>query len=57
MIVAIWKDVLEDGELRIVVQAYRHILLGVGSMSADGFRINRSNEVNPLSQDELYDFT
>jgi hypothetical protein len=55
--VSIWKDVVNQTELRIVVQAYRHLFLGIGRMEADGFRIDQSGIIHKLSKPELYSFT
>ena len=37
--VATYRDVLPDGRIRVVVQAYFHRFLGIGTMTADGFII------------------
>jgi hypothetical protein len=55
--ISIWKDLVNDGEIRIVVQVYRHLFFGVGRMTADGFRINSGGVIHRLSRRELYDFT
>jgi len=54
--VAVWKDVISDGELRIVVQVYRYWFLGIGKMDADGFRITSEDKISDLTKDELYEF-
>lgn len=53
---SVWKDAISDHEVRVVVQAYRHWLLGIGSMAAQGFVIDSSGMVRDLSPEELYDF-
>ena len=35
--VATYRDMLPDGRIRVVVQAYFHRFLGIGTMTADGF--------------------
>ena len=55
--VSIWKDFVSDTELRIVVQVYRPLFLGIGRMAANGFRINKNSSIKKLSQEELYEFT
>ena len=54
--IAVWKDVVGDAELRIVVQAYRPGILGIGRMQAAGFRATPS-EVKELSKDEWAEFS
>jgi hypothetical protein len=39
--VSVWRDSLGEGQIRIVVQVYRYFFLGIGHMTADGFRIDR----------------
>jgi hypothetical protein len=53
---SVWHDTLESGEHRIVVQLYKHGILGVGRMLADGFVIDSTNHRRSLSQDELAPF-
>jgi hypothetical protein len=55
--VAIWKDSVNETELRVVIQVYRPFFLGIGRMAADGFRIQKNNAVEGLSREELYEFT
>ena len=55
--ISVWKDIVNDGEIRIVVQVYRHFIFGIGRMTADGFRINSQGVIHRLSAQELYDFT
>lgn len=54
--VAVWKDMINAHELRIVVQTYRYWFLGIGKMDAEGFIINSDNMINDLTKEELYDF-
>ena len=54
--IAVWKDVVGDTELRIVVQAYRPGILGVGRIQAAGFRVT-PGEVKELSKDEWAEFS
>lgn len=54
--VAIWKDVVGENELRIVVQTYRHWFLGIGKMDAEGFKVNKSGVVIDLKKEEIYEF-
>lgn len=54
--IAVWKDAFGDAELRIVIQAYRPGVLGIGRMQAAGFRVTPS-EVKELRKDELAEFS
>lgn len=54
---AVWKDTLDDGSTRIVVQAYRYHVLGIGTMRAKGFVISKNSVVRDLSREDLWDFT
>ena len=54
--IAVWKDVVGDTELRIVVQAYRPGILGIGRMQAAGFRVTPS-EIKELGKDEWAEFS
>ena len=54
--ISIWTDKIGDNALQVVVQAYRPLFLGFGKMYAQGFRINKSNEVSVLQAEDLYDF-
>ena len=54
--ISIWKDEINNNEIRIVVQVYRYWFLGFGKMDADGFRINNQGEINSLTKDEIYEF-
>jgi hypothetical protein len=55
--VAIWMDRLAPDLVRVMVQAYRHYLLGTGMMSADGFHMTRSGEISPVTEEERCDFS
>ena len=52
---AVWKDATEGADVRIVVQAYRPLMLGVGTMSAAGFRVT-PNGIEELRKDDLAEF-
>lgn len=54
--VSVWKDSPGEGQIRIVVQVYRHFFLGIGHMTADGFVIDKSGTIRELSKRELYAF-
>jgi hypothetical protein len=54
--VAVWKDVVGDNQLRIVVQVYRYWLLGIGRMEAHGFIVDNIGNVRMLARRELYEF-
>lgn len=54
--ISIWKDMINNNELHIVVQIYRYWFLGIGKMEADGFRINRDGNISDLTKKELYEF-
>jgi hypothetical protein len=54
--VATYRDVLPDGRLRIVVQAYLHRFLGIGSITADGFIIASDGALTPVPQEMIWEF-
>lgn len=54
--ISIWKDMINNNELHIVVQIYRYWFLGIGKMEADGFKINRDGNISDLTKKELYEF-
>lgn len=54
--IGIWKDEVGEGELRIVVQCYRHWILGIGRMSAAGFLIDSRGYTVDLEKEDIYDF-
>jgi hypothetical protein len=55
--ISVWKDMLRNREIRIVVQVYQHLYLGIGRMAADGFRIGINQMIKKLSKEELYEFS
>jgi len=56
VIVAVWKDTIDEHRLRIVVQTYRHWFLGIGSMNARGFKIDDNGNISDLATKEIYEF-
>jgi hypothetical protein len=56
LVISVWKDVVSETELRIVVQVYRHFCFGIGRMMANGFRMDRTGTIHELSRKDLYDF-
>ncbi len=54
--VATYFDRLPDGRIRVVVQAYFHRFLGIGTMTADGFVIARDNTRTPVPQEMMWEF-
>jgi hypothetical protein len=52
---AVWKDVVGESELRIVVQAYRPGIL-MGQMQAAGFRATQHG-IKELQEGELAEFS
>ncbi|MDO8944677.1 MAG: hypothetical protein Q7U75_15955 [Desulfobacterales bacterium] len=54
--VAIYRDSLPDGRIRVVVQAYFHRILGIGTMTADGFIITFDNTRSPVPQEMMWEF-
>ncbi len=56
--VTVWHDVLPSGEHRVVAQASRPVLLGLGAKAyADGFAIASGERMRSLSDEELTSFT
>ena len=51
-----WKDASDSGDLRIVVQGYRHVLVGIGMMTAKGFMISSGGSVRELSRSEILEY-
>ena len=47
---ATWRKPVQVGEVQIVVQAYHHHLLGIGTMMADGFVYTKDGHVQPLPE-------
>jgi len=54
---ATWCDRKSEDLLQIVVQAYYHWMLGIGTMMADGFRIQKNGMILEVPQGERYEFT
>ena len=54
---SVWHDVLTSQDHRIVVQAYKPGVLGIGHMHADGFIINKHNEKRSLTVEEWAPFS
>ncbi len=54
--VSIWRDRVGDEEIQLVVQGYRHFVLGIGKMDAVGFHLTRHGELRDLRREELYEF-
>jgi hypothetical protein len=54
--VATYRDVLPDGRLRIMVQAYLHRFLGIGSITADGFIIAADGVLSQVPQEMIWEF-
>lgn len=57
IILTVWHDVIAPQNHRIVVQAYKPGMLGVGCMYADGFVINSLNEKRKLTLEEWAPFS
>ena len=55
--IATWRDRKSDNLVQIVVQAYCPWILGIGTMMADGFRMQRDGMIVEVPQDERYEFT
>jgi hypothetical protein len=54
--VATYRDSLPDGRIRVVVQAYFHRFLGIGTMTADGFIIAPDSTRSPVPQEMMWEF-
>lgn len=54
--IAVWKDELEDGSIRIVAQAYRPGFF-VGRMTAKGFVVSDIHAPRELCDEELWDLS
>ncbi|MAX24354.1 MAG: hypothetical protein CMJ19_07605 [Phycisphaeraceae bacterium] len=46
--IATYRDQLQDGRLRVVVQVYHHRFLGFGSMAAEGFVVASDGTHSPV---------
>jgi len=57
MVLTVWKDAVENHQIRVVVQIYRHFFLGIGQMHSQGFLMNSKKEIVDLQRNELYEFT
>lgn len=53
--IATWKDVLPDGNIRIVVQAYMIRFLG-GLISADGFILRPDGAQLAVPEEMMFEF-
>lgn len=53
----VYRDALDDGRLRIVVQAGTKAFLGMSRIWANGFWISPSGELVNLTEKELWEFT
>jgi hypothetical protein len=56
ILVATYRDILPDGRLRIMVQAYVHHFLGIGSITADGFIIAHDGLLSAVPQESIWEF-
>jgi hypothetical protein len=56
-VLTVWRDKLDSGLDRIVVQAYERRSLGFGYMHAAGFTLSADGEKHLLTAPDLYDFT
>ena len=52
----VYRDALDDGRLKIVVQAGTRSWLGMSWVSANGFWISPSGELVDLPEKELWEF-
>lgn len=57
IILTTWKEMVDENEVKIVVQVYNPLLLGVGKMRAQGFTKTSLNRLRDLRAEELYEFT
>ena len=55
--VATYRDGLPDGRIRVVVQAYFHRFLGIGTMTADGLIIAPNGTRDSVPEEMMWDFT
>ena len=53
---ATYRDMLSDGRIRVVVQAYHHRFLGVGTMTADGFIIAADGTRSAVPEKMMWEF-
>ena len=54
--VTTYRDLLPDGRLRIVVQGYLHRILGIGSITAEGFIVGSDGVHTSVSEEMIWDF-
>lgn len=54
---ATWKEASNEHEVKVIVQGYRYLFLGVGRMEARGFVMDRGGSARDLSKEEIYEFT
>ena len=54
--VSVWKDEMPDHEIRVVVQVYRYLWLGIARMEVGGFATNPDGPTRELDNSELYEF-
>ena len=53
----LFKDTQSGGRLRIAVQVYRHYILGIGRMWADGFFVDQDSKIDRFTERDTWDFT
>ncbi len=53
---ATYRDALPDARIRIVVQAYHHRFLGIGTMTTDGFIIAADGTRTPVPEEMMWEF-
>ena len=53
---ATYRETLPDGRIRIVVQAYHHRFLGIGTITADGFIIARDGTRAEIPEEMMWEF-
>lgn len=56
MAVAVYRDRLDDGRLQVVVQVYRHWLLGIGHIAAEGFIMDPGGRLTPIPPERMWEF-
>ncbi len=54
--VTTYRDLLPDGRLRIVVQGYLHRILGIGSITAEGFIVGSDGVHASVPEEMIWDF-
>lgn len=53
---ATYRDMLSDGRIQIVVQAYLYRYLGFGTMTSDGFIVNQDGSFAPIPEEVRWEF-